>query len=1011
MSPPQRDWNELKLSEDPAVELLQSLGYEYVSAEALEAERDSNKLVVLEGRLAVALKKLNLWISEDNANKAVKEVSRSSFISLAEASEKLHTILTYGISLEQDRGDGKKGQTIRYFDFENVKNNDFLVTRQYKVQGSKKNIFPDVVVFVNGIPLAVIESKSPTLGDRWRNQAIKQMLRYQEAGDEFRGQGAPKLFETVQLIIGCCGQGACYGTVNTPERFFAEWKEPFPLTLTELEVTLGRKPTPQDVTLYGLLWPENLLDLVRNFVVFDAESGRTVRKVCRYKQFVAVNKAIQRIKAADRPDHRGGVVWHTQGSGKSLTMLWLALKLRRDPSLENPTLVVVTDRVDLDKQIRDTFIHCGFPNPEPAESVKHLKELLRGPGGKAITTTVQKFQEGAATSGKDGDSERRVARGEYPLLSEAENVFVMVDEAHRSQYRGLAANLRKALPNACFLGFTGTPIDKKDRSTLETFGPYIDTYTIEQAVQDGATVPIFYEGRLPELSIIGQSLDKIFEHVFADRSQEETAAIKKKYATEQAIAGAPRRIEAICLDIIEHFENAIRPNGFKAQVVAVSRDVAVQYKETLDRLNGPPSALIMSVAHNDEERLAKWALGKEERDRVIENFKDRTSPEILIVCDMLLTGFDAPVEQVMYLDSPLKEHTLLQAIARTNRTAENKTYGLVVDYWGISESLQEALAIFSPSDVAGAMVLKVDELPRLQTRHQATMRFFVGLENKDDLDACVAALAAEDVRADFDQAFKRFSESMDMLLPDQRALPYIDDLRWLGKIRMAAKARYRDEAALDISDCGAKVRKLIEEAVVADGIQILVKEVSLFSKDFDSKLDALKSPEAKASEMEHAIRHEITVKLDENPVFYQSLRERLEEIVEMKKQRRIDAAEQLRLFEKEVLGKLHGVESEAQGVGLTETGYAIYGLLQSGHGASPAGEALAEYGAENKELAETLETAIGPRTELVDWWQKDDVVRRMRRDIKRVLRGNVEDDSLDSYAADIVELMKRRRGH
>ncbi len=1011
MSPPQQDWNELSLSEDPAVELLQQLGYDYVAPEPLDPERSSNKLAVLEGRLATALKNLNPWISDDNVSKAVKEVARSSFISLAEASERLHTTLTYGISLEQDRGDGKKGQTVRYFDFADVKNNEFLVTRQFKVQGAKKNILPDIVVFVNGIPLVVIECKSPTLGDKWRNQAIKQMLRYQEATDEFRGQGAPTLFETVQLVIGCCGQGAVFGTVGTPRRFWAEWKEPYPLTKAQLADELGRAPTPQDITLYGLLKPGNLLDIARNFVAFDAESGRTVRKVCRYKQFIAVNKALHRIKAASRPQDRGGVVWHTQGSGKSLTMLWLALKLRRDPALENPTLVVVTDRIDLDRQIRDTFIHCGFSNPKQAKSVKHLQELLAGPSGIAVTTTVQKFQEGTAAGASKGAKNRRVARTEYPLLSDAKNIFVMVDEAHRSQYRGLAANLRKGLPNACFLGFTGTPIDKGDRSTLQTFGPYIDTYTIEQAVQDGATVPIFYESRLPDLTIIGQSLDNLFDHVFAKRTDEEKAAIKQKYATEKAIAVAPKRIEAICLDIIEHFQQAIRPNGFKAQVVTVSRDAAVLYKETLDRLNAPPSALIMSVAHNDEAHLAKYAdqLTKDAKEKTIEKFKEAKTPEILIVCDMLLTGFDAPVEQVMYLDSPLREHTLLQAIARTNRCAENKTYGLVVDYWGVSEALQEALAIFSPTDVAGAMAPKVDELPRLQTRHQAAMRFFVAVKDKDDLTLCVDALGAEDTRANFDQAFKRFSQSMDMLLPDARALPYVDDLRWLGKIRMAAKARYRDEAALDISDCGAKVRKLIEDAVLADGIQILVKRVSLFSKDFGEKLEHIKKPKAQASEMEHAIRHEITVKLEENPAFYQSLKQRLEEIVDMGKQRRVDAAEQLKLFQV-LVDELRSVGEAADKVGLSETGYAIYGLLQSRHGVSKAGEAPANFDEDNKELAETIETAIAPRTELVDWWHKDDVLRRMRRDIKRVLRGNIPGDQLDSAAADIVDLAKRRNG-
>jgi type I restriction enzyme, R subunit len=582
--------------------------------------------------------------------------------------------------------------------------------------------------------------------------------------------------------------------------------------------------------LYGLLAPENLLDLTKNFVVFESRAGRSTRKICRYKQFVAVNKALERIRTAKTAKDRGGVIWHTQGSGKSLTMLWLALKLRRDPRLNNPTIVVVTDRTDLDQQIAGTFLKCGFPNPEQAKKVAHLRELLSGPPGKTVMTTVQKFQE---VTGADGDGKKRVVKVAHPTLSTADNIFVLVDEAHRTQYKSLAANMRKALPNACFLGFTGTPIDKQDRSTLTTFGPYIDTYTIEQAVEDEATVPIFYESRLPELRIIGHTLDQVFERVFSDRSEEERLAIQKKYATEDAIAGAPKRIEAICLDLMDHFKHFIQPNGFKAQIVACSRDAAVTYKETLERLNAPDSALVISTGHNDAERFEKHGLSKEQRDRVINDFTDAKNPLcILIVCDMLLTGFDAPIEQVMYLDSPLKEHTLLQAIARVNRKAEGKTYGMVVDYWGVSDALQEALAVFSPSDVKGAMQPKVDELPRLQTRHASAMRFFQTLKEKNDLDACVALLEPEDVRAEFDTAFKAFGESLDMLLPDPRALDYVDDLRWLGKIRGAAKARYRDQS-LDISDCGAKVRKLIEDVVVAEGIALLVKEVSLFSKDFD----------------------------------------------------------------------------------------------------------------------------------------------------------------------------------
>ena len=683
-------------------------------------------------------------------------------------------------------------------------------------------------------------------------------------------------------------------------------------------------------------------------------------------------------------------------------MLWLALKLRRDEAQQQPTVVIVTDRTKLDRQIAGVFQACGFPNPERADSVRDLRRILEHPTGRTMMTTIQKFQE---VTGAGGAAQRAAV---HPTLSEAANIFVMVDEAHRTQYRSLAANMRQALPNACFLGFTGTPIDKKDRSTLQTFGPYIDTYTIEQAVRDKATVPIFYESRLPELQIIGQTIDKVFDHVFADRTEDERAAIRQRFATEQAIAGAPRRIEAVCLDLIEHFTQFIAPNRFKAQVVAASRHAAVTFKETLDRLNGPESALIMSAGHNDEARLARWHLRQDEQDQAIERFKDRDDRlSVLVVCDMLLTGFDAPVEQVMYLDAPLKEHTLLQAVARVNRPlGDEKTYGLVVDYWGVSTELQDALAVFSTTDVQGALTPNVDELPRLESRHAAAMKFFQTVADRNDLDACVRVLEPEDVRAAFDLAFRRFSQSMDMLLPDQRALAYNADVRWLGKIRGTARARYRDDR-LDLSGCGEKVRKLIADAVAADSIQILVKEVQLFSPEFDEKVAALRTDDAKASEMEHAIRHEINVRVEENPVFYQSLRERLEEIIEQRRQERLDAAEQLSLLNS-LREELQGEQAHARDIGLDARGFAIYGLLEQRRPMA-AREDEAVYNAANRDLASLIDEEVAPFTELVDWWQKDDVQRQMRSKIKRQLRASgVATDAIDSLAADIVDLAKVR---
>ncbi len=1008
-----RGWNEENLSENPAVAHLERLGWTYVRPEVLDEDRESLKQVVLVPRLAAAIKKLNPWISDDNVHKAVRAITGLQVTSLIEASEKLHTRLTGGIALEQDLGDGKKSQDVRYIDFENAAANECVVTRQFKVHGTKKNIRTDVMLFVNGIPMGIIECKSPTLGEGWKLEAVDQFSRYQEMEDRYRELGTPKLFETIQVLVATCGQAAAYGTVLTPYRFFVEWKTPHPRTLDDLERELGRKPNAQEILFEGMLAPATFLDLVRNFIVFerDEKSGRTVRKLCRYQQFAAVNKAITRARTAKKPTERGGVVWHTQGSGKSLTMLWLALKLRRDAVHENPTLVIVTDRKDLDEQIAKTFVACGFPNPDQAESVRHLRELLTGPPGKTILTTVQKFQE---VEGR-GEGGTRRNREEFPLLSAATNIFVLADEAHRTQYGSLAANLRKGLPNACFFGFSGTPIDKKDRSTLETFGTYIDTYTIEQAVLDGATVPIFYEGRLADLRIIGNTLDAIFDRVFADRTDEEREAIKKKYGREGSVAGAPKRVEAICLDLIEHYTKFIQPDGFKAQIVAVNRETATLYKETLDRLNGPQSAVIISGSNKDDESLVRHHTSEEQRKDLIARFCKPSDPlSILVVCDMLLTGFDAPVEQVMYLDAPLREHTLLQAIARVNRVYnDKKTYGLIVDYWGVSEALQEALAIFAPTDVKGAMTPKGDELPRLQARHAATLRFFVRVKDKDDLEACVAILEPEDVRAEFDEAFRRFSESLNMMLPDPCALPYVADARWLGKIRSTAAAKYRDEK-LDISDCGAKVRELIEEAVIAEGIQILVKQVSLFTPEFEEKLKALRTEEARASEMEHAIKNEIHVKLEEDPAFYSSLRERLEKLIEDRKAKRIDAAQQLKLFEA-LRTELRGHNEVAESLGMSETSFAIYGLI-----AEPKPMVLAEprgpvYGAKvdeaKKELAEILEEQLAPQVGIVDWATKDEVLREMRRLIKRQLKAaSVPETKRETMAESIVDLMKRRRG-
>jgi type I restriction enzyme R subunit len=1001
-------WNEEHLAELPALELLALVGYQTVEGADLAGERGTERMVVLPERVGRALRRLNPWLTDDGVRRATRAITHIDAATLIEANEIAWERLAYGTTVEVTEGKRRVSRSVRYFDWDNPGNNEFMAVRQLRVAGTKKAICADVVAYVNGIPLAVIECKAPTLGPEWLHEATDQLERYQELGERWHQQGAPHLFHTVQVVVASCGQRAFYATVATPGRWFAEWKSLYPFDEAHLAARLrerhGRDLTPQDTLLAGMLAPEVLLDLTRNFIAYDAEGGRRVKKLARYQQYRAVNRAMARITSQAEPAKRGGVVWHTQGSGKSLTMLWLALKLRRQ--LENPTIVIVTDRRDLDNQISATFRNCGFPNPVQAQTVKHLRELLRGGAGQTIMTTIQKFQDAL-------EAGRRQA--EHPVLNDSPEVFVMVDEAHRTQYKNLAGNMRAALPNACFLGFTGTPIDKKDRSTPRTFGwPYIDTYTIREAVEDGATVPIFFESRLPDVQIQGgETLDQLFDRMFSDLSPAEREKIKRRYGTETAIAGAPQRIKRICLDIIEHYDRFIAPNGFKAQIVAATRDIAVTYKETLDVLHGPASALIMSSTNDDTARLARWQRSRDEIETYIRQFKDRDDPlKFIIVCDMLLTGFDAPVEQVMYLDSPLREHTLLQAIARVNRTADGKTYGLVVDYWGVLNHLTDALAIFEPRDVQQAMAPLEDNFAEVQVLHRAATRFFSRV-NRDDLDACIRALEPEDTRAQFDDVFSKFAKSMDMLLPDPRALKYRADLQWLTKVRLAARARFRDQSPI-VSDAGDKVRLLIAEYIGADGVKQLLEPISILSPKFEEELARLPTAEAKASEMEHAIKYELKIRFEENPVFYQSLRERLEEILEERRQERISSAEQLRKLGA-LKTELESVGNIARSLNLSETGFAMYELLllakRNGDALPRVAEDHAIYHGERDEdaraLAESVEQEIAVLA-VIDWRMKDDVQREMRRRIKRRLRAaGFDGERLDALANGLLDIARR----
>lgn len=935
----------------PLIEQLQSFGYTYLKGSDLEDERNGRGSMVLEGRLADVIKKLNPWISDTNVDKVVKQLVAFQAEDLWDANRTLYDwLFGQGISILQDLGGGKKNQTVRLFDFEHVENNDFLAVNQISYTNANGTVIPDIVLYINGLPLVLIECKSPKL--KWDQQlpeGVRQFDRYQDTHE--------KLFWYNQMLIVTSRDRARVGTIMARSQHFGLWKDPYPLSIEEVE-----SDRAQDILVAGMLRKETVLDLMRNFIVYDGK----LKKLARYQQFRAVNKAIERIQKEDKPSLRGGVVWHTQGSGKSLTMVYLAMKLRRLESLENPMLVIVTDRQDLDNQITKTFQNCGFPNPTQAATVADLKHQLGKGPGTTVMTLIQKFQ----------GSEEEDA---FPIISHAENIIVMTDESHRSQYKGLAMNMRKALPNATFIGFTGTPIDKKSRSTTGKFGSYIDKYTIEQAVEDGATVQIYYESRLPKVHVKGDSLDEIFNRVFFEYDEETREKIKQKHVGEELILTAPERMEDIALDMVRHFESHILVNGYKAQVVAVSRLAAVKYKKLIDKYAAGQfeTAVIYSAGHNDKEELREFHMTKEEEKSLIERFKKPFKEDklaMLIVCDKLLTGFDAPIEQVMYLDKPLREHNLLQAIARTNRRYdENKTYGLIVDYFGVSRFLDEALEIFSSSDVKGALHAIEEELPRLEQRHRSVMRFFDGLR-KDQREESILRLADEDVRANFEMAYKRFAESMDRVMPSPKAEPFVGDLKHAGLIRQLAKSRFSIEDGMDISDCGEKVRQLVYNQLKSEGIEVR-EPVSILYGSFKEEVEKNVLPETKAAQIEHAIKREITVRMEEDVVFYTSLKQKVEDLLERFKERQMDIyelLEKLYTAREEIVSKVEGQTHS----GLKKEEEPYYNkLLEVFEGAKEKSE-LKEMAVE---LHQFMEETVSP---IPDWTSKNDFKRKLSADLK-----------------------------
>lgn len=935
--------DEFQLVESPLITTLTALGWATIDGDPEIpdfTERASFREVILTKRLAAALRRINLddegheWLDEPRVSAAINSLLRIPATKLMEANEQATRLLLEGTSV--DGVDGQRGQTIRFIDFDHPERNDFLVIRQFRVEG-REVVIPDLVLFVNGIPLVVIECKAPTVNSPIA-AGIEQLQRYANQRDWIDGdEGCEALFSTNQFLVSTCGDKAEAGTIGAAAEHYAEWKDVVPNTLAVVAGELGvtGELSGQQMLAAGMLRPANLLDMVRTFTLFRKDGSRTAKLSARYPQFRAVHKTVERLRTGQtreqNGDHdtRGGIVWHTQGSGKSFTMTFLVRKLRTLPDLRRFKIVVVTDRIDLQDQLAASAVLSG-EEPRKASSAAKLHDILRETGPDLVFAMIQKYR---GSEDAEGEEEAEEQAG---IANDSTEILVLVDEAHRSHASTLHANLRKAMPNCAMVGFTGTPIVEEDKKKTEgIFGSFIDTYTLKESEADGATLPIRYEGwEAKGVVIEGQTIDGLFDTYFAERTAEDRRAIQGKYANRFRILEAQQLIDMKAAHMLRHYVDSVLPCGFKAQVVAVSRKAAVRYRDALaaglktlieqlealpDHLKGltpdilvnlPEEDQFLSRAHahlatirrievaavispepTDPPAWSEWSDYSKSEQRVGQKgwFKmplTSADPDkqhglaILCVKSMLLTGFDVPVEQVLYLDRPMKGAELLQAIARVNRTYPGKGCGLVVDYCGVAKNLSAALAMYSKTDREGVMRRLLDDLPTLEDRHRDALGIFrdQGLDIFRDRAQCVELLAPVAVRAEFTVKLRLFLEALDMLLPRPEGLPFTRDARHLGLINMQAMNRYRD-GQLNVRGAGPRVEQIIDQFIRASGIDPKIPPISILDVNFAKTVQAAGSSRAKASEMEHAARYHITIHFAEDPAHYKKLSERLEELL------------------------------------------------------------------------------------------------------------------------------------
>jgi type I restriction enzyme R subunit len=937
-------------SQVPALQLLVALGFTPLSQdEALRLRGGRLRNVVLDDVLAEHLMRINRFIHRgreygfdlEDAHEAMRRLKPTPdrLKGLRGTNQDIYDTLVLGTTITKSIDGDSKSYSFRYIDWERPENNVFHVTAEFSVErtASSQTKRCDIVAFVNGIPILVIENKRPTESLK---KADSQLIGYQNEDN------IPQLFHFAQLLIGMNRNEARYATVGTPRKFWQTWRDeedtdeaiaPFAnrvLAAAEKDAIFSgdfvdarayfdamaaegdRAVTAQDRTVHALCRPERLLDLIRRFTVFDGG----VRKVARHQQFFGIRRAVETVKQHDVSGARkGGVIWHTQGSGKSLTMVMLGRSLALERSIENPRILIVTDRDDLDKQIKDTFKSCDL-EPVRATSGSHLLELVHNEA-PLVTTIINKFDTALRNS---------------KLVDEDPNIFVLVDESHRTQtgrYGGhsqFAAKMRRLLPKACYLGFTGTPLLKKEKNTLSTFGRLIHRYAIDEAVADGAVVPLLYEGRLVEQQVSGAVIDRWFDKISEGLTENQKRDLKRKFSRMDALAKTDQAIRAKAFDISEHFRQHWQGTGFKAQLIAPSKAAAVRFKEVLDEIGHVSSAIVISPPDENEgneevdqeskdlvrkfwsSMMARYKTEEEYNRQIIDAFKGSGDPEILIVVSKLLTGFDAPRNTVLYVCKSLREHNLLQAIARVNRLYEDggteKQFGFIIDYEGLLGELDSALTTYSAfegyeaADLAETVHDVREEIRKLPQLHDQLWDLFKPVRNKKDMEQFEQHLADESLRHEFYARLKAFSRCLHISLSSDKLFDVFDeakvdalkrDWKQFSELKRSVQLRYQE--TVDVREFEPKIQKLLDDHVVAMPAETIIEVVNI------NDPDALKavveetgvSEASRADRIASATRRAITEKMDEDPTFYKQFSELLEETIRAYREKRLSEREYL----------------------------------------------------------------------------------------------------------------------